>query len=563
MSTLTGVIIADFTTTLATAISIGGTTATLSTATDDDGVALPTGRYFFTIDGSNSSKEHISCTLTGTSLTNIKTVSRQGVETAGTSRVHRIGASVSITDFAHILQVNNLVNGTTNLNAAEPLEYDGTATINSNNQLATKAYVDGVAISGAADSSTSVKGIGRVSVAPVSAGTPIFVGDNDGRVPTQAENDALVGTSGTPSTSNKYVTNDDTTATPTANKVVRYNSSGEVPPVYRLKTTAICAETLAVGDPVASYFYQADGGVTFDAKATNYSDVGVITLGTSLTVANQTNRTAIVIVYYSTGSGYTCSGVTFDSVAMTAVINNVSIGSSRYFSVYRLVSPNVGASRTVTATFTGSVTTPVIAAYNYYNTDITTPGTSYAAQGGATNTITPAVNGSLALSAFAASSTIPSLNSNDLSNTSSISSSGTDIVVIGDSGIAPNTVSFTSTATAAGGIIGSCYVVVRPVTAPTFGYAKKTSASSTTNAIQANLYSGFLGFVTEVTGGGVLGQVATIQTDGVVTGLSGLQPLSTQYLANTAGTLSDTAGTNSKKVGFALTATTLLVKQDN
>lgn len=164
MATLTGIIVADFTTTLATAISIGGTTATLSSATDDDGVALPTGRYFFTLDGSNSSKEHISCTLTGTALTNIKTVSRQGVETAGVLRVHRIGASVSITDFAHILQVNNLVNGTTDLNSADPLKYDAAPTFTyGQNQLVTydkaKDYTDGVAIAGAPNGDTTTKGI--------------------------------------------------------------------------------------------------------------------------------------------------------------------------------------------------------------------------------------------------------------------------------------------------------------------------------------------------------------------------------------------------------------------
>lgn len=58
------------------------------------------------------------------------------------------------------------------------------------------------------DSSTTVKGIGRISVAPVSSVIPIFVGDNDPRVPTQAENDALVGnnTSIAVSTSNKFMT---------------------------------------------------------------------------------------------------------------------------------------------------------------------------------------------------------------------------------------------------------------------------------------------------------------------------------------------------------------------
>ena len=55
----------------------------------------------------------------------------------------------------------------------------------------------------------NILGSTELSVAPVLASKPIAVGDNDTRVPTQAENDALVGTSGTPSSLNKYVTNDD------------------------------------------------------------------------------------------------------------------------------------------------------------------------------------------------------------------------------------------------------------------------------------------------------------------------------------------------------------------
>jgi hypothetical protein len=208
MATLTAKIVADFTTVLASEISVGGTTATLSSATDDDGVALPTGRYFFTIDGANSSKEHISCDLNGTALTNIKTVSRQGTETAGVLRKHRIGASVSITDFAHILQINNLVNGTTDFNGSDPLKYDTDPTISDDKHFATKKYVDDTAIAGGAKATEAVYGLTRLSVAAVSAVAPIAVGDNDGRVPTQGENDALVGnnTSISVGTGNKFVT---------------------------------------------------------------------------------------------------------------------------------------------------------------------------------------------------------------------------------------------------------------------------------------------------------------------------------------------------------------------
>jgi len=111
-----------------------------------------------------------------------------------------------MTDFAIIRKMLDLLDGSTSFDSATPLGYDGTATISTANQFATKAYADGLAIAGSPDSSTSVKGIGRVSVAPASAATPIFVGDNDGRVPTQGENDALAGTSGiAPSGSNKFM----------------------------------------------------------------------------------------------------------------------------------------------------------------------------------------------------------------------------------------------------------------------------------------------------------------------------------------------------------------------
>ena len=79
------------------------------------------------------------------------------------------------------------------------------------------------------DASTAVKGVTKLSVAPVSASNPIAVGDNDGRVPTQSENDALVGTSGTAvSGTNKLVDNADT-ATSGANKVLRLDGTGKLP----------------------------------------------------------------------------------------------------------------------------------------------------------------------------------------------------------------------------------------------------------------------------------------------------------------------------------------------
>lgn len=63
MATKLAKIVADFRTSLATKLSVGGTSATLQSATDDDGVALPSGKYYFTLDGESTQKEYICAIL--------------------------------------------------------------------------------------------------------------------------------------------------------------------------------------------------------------------------------------------------------------------------------------------------------------------------------------------------------------------------------------------------------------------------------------------------------------------------------------------------------------------
>lgn len=231
MTSKLATVIADFTTQLATAMQVGATTVSLQSATDDDGNALPAGVYFFAIDGNNSQKEHIVCTLSGTSLTNISSVSRQGVQTSGCARTHRIGSSVTLTDFAHLRYINDILSGATGLDHSNPLAYDGSPSLTTANQFATKGYVDGVAIAGGANASSTLKGITKLSIDPVSSTNPIAVGDNDTRVPTASQAAALVGTSGTsPSGSNKFVDNADT-GTSGAGKVLRLDGSGKLPAI--------------------------------------------------------------------------------------------------------------------------------------------------------------------------------------------------------------------------------------------------------------------------------------------------------------------------------------------
>lgn len=140
--------IADVELQLATAVSVGSTSFTLTSATDDDGVALPAGKYCFTIDNGASNKEFLMGQLNGTDVTSVVSVSRQGVETTGAARAHRVGASAIITDFAAIQRLVDIGRGIQTLDGSSPLAYDSVPTLSSNAQIATVGYVLSVVTGG-------------------------------------------------------------------------------------------------------------------------------------------------------------------------------------------------------------------------------------------------------------------------------------------------------------------------------------------------------------------------------------------------------------------------------
>jgi hypothetical protein len=133
--------IADVELQLASAVSVGSTSFTLSSANDDDGNALPAGLYCFTIDGGTSQKEYLIGQLNGTAITSVKTVSRQGVETSGAARAHRVGATCVVTNFATLQRVADILRGQETLDGANPLIYDTAPTLSDGKELATVQYV--------------------------------------------------------------------------------------------------------------------------------------------------------------------------------------------------------------------------------------------------------------------------------------------------------------------------------------------------------------------------------------------------------------------------------------
>lgn len=94
-----------------------------------------------------------------------------------------------------------------------------------------------------------------------------------------------------------------------------------------------------------------------------------------------------------------------------------------------------------------------------------------------------------------------------------------------------------------------------------FGFEFNASSTAgrvyATDADEANTTQTFIGFANE---GAVAGETFDVIVDGVMTGLSGLTLGIPYYVSNTLGAISSTAGTVSKKVGGALSATTLLIQ---
>ena len=148
MTNLIPLAIADLDLQLATPIGIGGTSFTLSSALDDDGVALPSGMYCFTVDNGTTNKEYLLGQVNGTAVTSVKSVSRQGVSTSGSVRPHRVGASCIVSDFATIQRVADALRGQIALDGANPLYYDAAPTLSNGAQLATVAYVLGIVSGG-------------------------------------------------------------------------------------------------------------------------------------------------------------------------------------------------------------------------------------------------------------------------------------------------------------------------------------------------------------------------------------------------------------------------------
>ena len=220
---------------------VGATSIVLTSFTDIYGNVLTMSDFgtkgYITLEPETTNEE--AATFTGVvanangtyTLTGVSTILAESpyTETSGLVRQHSGGTELVITDNVGFWDTFTNKNNDETITGAWHVPTGGTGT-----QIANATDIAN-AITGASGTATNlVAGTTKLSVAAASVPNPIAVGTNDPRVPTQGENDALVGTSGTPSSSNRYITDADATATPTANKVIRYGDTGSTPGVQNM-----------------------------------------------------------------------------------------------------------------------------------------------------------------------------------------------------------------------------------------------------------------------------------------------------------------------------------------
>lgn len=369
---------ADFETILSAEVEVGATSFTISSAEDEDGNNLAAGLYAFTLDGDTNYKEYVIGVLSGTTVTSVSHVSRQGVLTSGTATYHRRGAQVAITDWTVIGKLGAAARGDAGYDSSAPLYYDGNPTFASDAQIVTKKYVDDRVNGGtvsynqvvltsqtagenltandyvyfkesdqrwykvdadltatfsqlklgyaAATQTTGntlsivVMGIltgftgltagskyyasntaGAISTTPgtytVYAGTAlsttVMIVDQYVRdIPTGAEKDALAGTQGVPNSSNKYVTNDNTSSATTDQSQLTANSTQ----VFG------AASTTGLQNRLAQSFIPAKTkirGVNLDKDADTGTFTGTVTVSIQADSAGAPSGVALATVTIS------------------------------------------------------------------------------------------------------------------------------------------------------------------------------------------------------------------------------------------------------------------------
>ena len=308
--------------------SIGDTSIILSSLTDPDGNLLTMTDFgskgYGTIEPNGGSQEE-SISFTGITQNANGTATLTGVkhvlfiypytESSGITKSHAGGVVFAISDTAALW--NSLV-----------------------------AYIDGIAIAGAPDATTILQGLVQLgTTSQINAGTAIgstgatlavtpdqlIASIYYTQLPSSGQKDALAGTSGTPSSSNKYVTNADTAETGNS-VIVRTKSTGlldsSIIPVSSIKKGTTTKDISSTSDTVIAHglgttptlvrIIATQAGATMGITLAEYSNSTQVAIYEGIQIPSDTASGAAFRIYGRIDSSlYTTGTMTVDATNIT------------------------------------------------------------------------------------------------------------------------------------------------------------------------------------------------------------------------------------------------------
>jgi hypothetical protein len=302
------------------------------------------------------------------------------------------------------------------------------------------------------------------------------------------------------------------------------------------------ANTLADRNAVYIKNGQIDGGIVYNNKANFTASQAAGTFSNAYTVGGGNNRMLVVVVAFRGANSPSVTGVTYNGVSMTQIDNYYNSGSQVGVATYLLYAPASGSHTLGVITGGGGANSYSAFVYDYANVAQTNTPNGHAYTGSAQSlSITPTVVNCLVIGHGSTASTFTAGLPNNQQSDASFTYSR-----VGDSGVLANmsAVSYSWSGNNLGAVI-----CLAPFSAPSPMVDKSSSAAAGTATT-------FIGFVIGATAQAATAQVRAV---GVIDGLSGLIAGSPYYLADTAGTISVTPGTVTRKVGMAISATQLLI----
>jgi hypothetical protein len=540
-------------------VTVGATSVVLQGFSDIYGNALSMANFgakgFLTVEPDVNNQEFL--TFSSVTVNANNTVTLGGIkttlavspftETSGTVRAHAGGVKAVISDAPAFWSTFANKNNNETITGTWTAPTGGTG-----GQIATATDIANAVTGVSGTASTTVFGTVKTTTA-----TTTVVSTDDTRLPTQNENDALVGTSGTAvSTSNKLVDNADT-ATSGANKVLRLDGTGKLPALDASQLTNppaginvinsfTAGGIINTGNAVSLGIYQNGAGLVIENKQ-------VFTLTTytqAFTVGVNSNR-AILVFLSDRGGSSAFASVQYHGVSLTTIDSNVNSPGGSYTGY--LINPDTGSNN---LTFTyggggsgGSIDVVIYSFYNAAQSAAFINAHNLVSNSTSAASATPTIYGSIGVGFVKniSSGTITPGGNFNKENSLSV----TNWLAAGDTSVITPITTITASGQGAQG--GAEVVVVTPFNSASIGAVQ---ASSATGLFSNYLSTDFIGFASNTVS---VGQTVNVVVAGKASGLSGLSAFSPYYLADTVGTIGTSVGTVTRKVGIAVSATEILI----